>query len=144
MSMTTSARSNPSHLSQSVISHPYSNKEIIGLKSENKELRENLKLLNEKLTATLEKLKVRTYKHTELSNTKTETLERELINTKKKIEAYGKEIEFLEARIDQGDQLDRINILQEELYQKNIDEDYLKKQLRIRAKDAKMSEKKLK
>lgn len=103
-----------------------------------------MKLLNEKLTATLEKLKVRTYKHKDQSKVKQETLERELQNTKKKIEAYGKEIEFLEARIDQGNQLDRINVLQESLYEKNLEEDYLKKTLRKKTKDAKISEKKLK
>ena len=53
------------------------------LKKDNNDLRESLKTLNEKLTVTLEKLKVRSFKQTEVPKTKVETLERELLNTKK-------------------------------------------------------------
>jgi hypothetical protein len=70
------------------------------LKKDNNDLRESLKTLNEKLTVTLEKLKVRSFKQTEVPKTKVETLERELLNAKKKMNSYNKEIDFLAARLD--------------------------------------------
>ncbi len=121
-----------------------SNKAIIHYKNENKELRGNLKLLNEKLSATLDKLKVKTFKHKDQGNTRVETLERENLNTLKKNEAYTKEIELLEAKLEMGDQLGLLNQLQESLHAKGIEEENLRKELRIKSKDAKISEKKVK
>lgn len=114
------------------------------LKKDNNDLRESLKTLNEKLTVTLEKLKVRSFKQTEVPKTKVETLERELLNAKKKMNSYNKEIDFLAARLDQGDQIERINNLQEMLFKKSMDEENFKKQLRSKSQIAKISEKQVK
>lgn len=103
-----------------------------------------MKKLNDKLTKTLEKLRVRTYKRHEVSKSRAKTLVKELSNSQKKIESYQKEIDFLEAKVDQGDQMVIIQKLQEELYLKTKEEDMLKKEVRTKAKNAKLTEKRIK
>ena len=107
-------------------------------------LREDLKKLNEQLTRNLERLRVRTFKKPEKNKSRTKTMVQELANSQKKIKAYEKEIEFLEARVDQGDQLTRIQELREQLLDFNREEARLKKLLRERGKEAKIKEKELK
>jgi len=104
-------------------------------------MRAELKELNQKLTDTIERLRVRTLNKSKSSKNTELTLEKALTNSHKQIKLYEQELGFLEIRVQEGDQIDRIQSLQEELYQKQKDEDQLKKQVSKSSKILKKSEK---
>jgi len=111
------------------------------LKEQNAKMRAELKELNQKLTDTIERLRVRTLNKSKSSKNTELTLEKALTNSHKQIKLYEQELGFLEIRVQEGDQIDRIQSLQEELYQKQKDEDQLKKQVSKSSKILKKSEK---
>lgn len=99
--------------------------------------------MNEKLTKVLEWLRVRSFKRNHFRKDRVETLEKELSNCKKQIILYHKEIEFLESRVEEGDQLDRVKLLQMELIEKEQQVELLKKSLGQARNKNKISERNL-
>lgn len=111
------------------------------IKTENNDLREHLKRLSDELTKRLEKLRVRTSKKTTKTGNRQKVLLKENEITEKQILQYETEIEEQRSKIKIGSEIDKIQELEDKLYNLTSEVEDNTKKLRYKNLEAKKAEK---
>lgn len=106
-----------------------SNHRVVLLKKENKELRAKLKALNTKLTSIFDGIKVAQPSKAFDKHMPLEVMENEIRNADRQIASYKNEIAFLAKRLQDGNQIKQIELMEQENDELKSTEHHLTKKL---------------